>query len=65
MKPYDSTHGQHGCQGFMYGIAWKCVDHIGPCMELHGRFLNSDMMDTGGQKPKTFSAFPFSFSEIQ
>ena len=32
----DVTHG------FMYRVAWNCVDHMVACMDMHGSVMNSD-----------------------
>ena len=41
MIPSTETHGNHGCHGYMQGIAWNCVDQMIPCMGLHGSLMNS------------------------
>ena len=42
----EETHENHGCHGSIHGSACNCVDHMVPCMALHGNLMNSDRVMT-------------------
>ena len=54
MIPYETPHSSFRFQAWnhMNGIARNCVDHMAPCMELHGSLVS--LSPEGSEKKLTF-----------
>ena len=42
MIPFVELHVKSVGHGSMHGIVWNHMDHMIPCMELHGSLMNLD-----------------------